>query len=189
MSLETFVRNLTNVAPNKGEAKKTVSQGLIRVSFGMDDELEWWMEGHATDDVMAIFQKEPISRDQFERMTSATQVDQFEWVGYYLPDTLKSWLYYNKLDYNTTRPDSSYDREFDSKFWLDHVDSSILGPAGHPSVGWVEMNPDRLRKFSLLEPRGQVLRWEFREWADQTVIRWTYGVAHGVYAPIDVMER
>jgi len=199
-SYEEFVYNLTLIAPGKGDAKKSVSKGLIRLGFapfykGVGPHLN----GMATDDILSVFTETPIySFDGEPTNEIPGGTFQPHWVTV---EALKAAtptlttlrflegdpLYEVTLD---TSPD--FDAKFDRLFWVEHTRDSIMGewePTGGRlrTHGWnsVKISPDRLRKFSLLKPQGQPILWEFGEWADRDIIRWTYDSMSGVYVPLD----
>lgn len=193
---EEFVYNLTLVAPGKGEAKKTVSKGFIRIELSpFYKGLGPFATGVATDDILSIFTECPIvdypgeSEGEFHHLWSTVEALK---AATPTPTTLGNS---DALGYSVNLECSpDYDAKFDRLFWVDHVLDSISGEweavqSGdqYANKAWssVRISPDRLRKFSLLKPQGQPILWEFGEWADRDIIRWSYEHMEGVYVPLD----
>lgn len=162
-----FVYNLTLVAPGKGEAKKTVSRGFIRLS-----NFSTSLIGMATDDILSVITSIEVDNYQGPPET---------WVTV---DALKSAGELEGILHLEISPD--FDEKFDQLFWADHVYESIAGSATEIFSNGLSISPDRLRKFSLLKPQGNPIRWELVEWADRDIIRWSLGDnLRGVYVPLD----
>lgn len=186
-----FLYNLATVAPGKGQAKKTVSTGLVRLELTTNDSrIE--VRGLATDDVVSIYQQVTISLEDTTRIFGSPVMERIlheDVIGYFYPDTLKTLGELAKLTIPTAPPppDRLFDQKFDQQFWLEHVMSSIFSATPSTPLHFLKIMPDRLRKFSLLKPADKPLEFYMTEWADRTIIRWRYaeGKAYGIYAPID----
>jgi len=197
-SYEEFVYNLTLVAPGKGDAKKSVSKGLIRLGFapfykGVGPHLN----GMATDDILSVFTETPLYSFEGEP-TNEIPGGTFQphWVTVEglraaTPTPIQGLNFGAAPVYRVTLDTSpDFDAKFDRLFWVEHTLDSISGYWDRPSrLGddWdqIKISPDRLRKFSLLKPQGHPILWEFGEWADRDIIRWTYDSMSGVYVPLD----
>ncbi len=189
LEFEQWRYNLLLVAPSKGEAKKTVSKGDIYfegstiTKFG--GATLTYLTGVATDDILSVRAELPIecfTDDLFQPSTST--VEALKAVeGTPVEGEPALWAY-------VLEGSPDYDENFGRKFWEEHVLDSICGPwetvAGYGHWHKLKISPDRLRKFSLLKPQGQPIFWEFGEWADRDIIRWSYGEnLDGVYVPLD----
>ena len=156
--------NLVLVAPGKGEAKKTVSRGFIRLS-----PVPGFLKGTATDDILSV--------DAYLRVDDS---------GFDLPVWVTTEGLKNAIlleDTVTLEVSPEFDEKFDELFWEQHVLDSIY--MGTPELhGFLSLSPDRLRKFSLLKPQGQPIKWGFFEWADRSIIQWALGDLRGVYVPL-----
>src|SRR5688572_18402295 len=118
-SLENLVKNLVNFAPNKGQAKKSVSRGLIRLHFTTFGPEKIRMYGLATDDVVSIHEGVNIPIDDVRELLSPLQFKELllhDYTAYFLPESLR--------DLHLI-PAHSYERSWDEKFWMEHVMSSI----------------------------------------------------------------
>lgn len=175
--LYNFFYNLELVAPGKGEAKKTVSSGKI---FLESDD--FMVHGVATDDILSVYGRVFLN-------------DGSENIGQYTTDTIKAVRNTIMKDAGIVTvelpDDDNLDEEFIDLFWRGHVLDSIVDAgttAAQPlMLPGVNLSPDKLRKFSLLEPRGEhPVRFEFVEWADRDIIRWQYGPEYsGVLVILD----
>lgn len=117
-----FDYNLRLVAPGKGEAKRTASQGKIFLTGGF---------GLATDDILSLY----CDLGPVDHGMNAT------------PTGLWALVY-----------------------------DSIFGPAEEVGTSVVNVSPDKLRKFSLLEPRG-VYPVSFKSvvWKGAPILRFKMG--------------
>lgn len=180
---DQFLKNLVTISPTKGEAKKTVSRGIVRLRIVVESARLIRIEGMATDDIVSIDQWMLMDLDQAQLvMTPAllSEAMRTDFVGWWTTDELKS----GKLHYPTTE----FDPDFDKRFWIEHVHSSIHDLTQGVVAQLFSFNPDRMRKLALIEPRGQEMTMVFCEWADRTIIRWgTLDEIHGVYAPTGVL--
>lgn len=115
--------NLRLVAPNKGEAKKTASQGEIYLGYFV---------GMATDDILSICCEVPWG--------ISDEADPLEGL------------------------------------WRDVYDS-IFGQAEDGlDYSYFNISPDKLRKFSLLEPRGKYpVAFKAVEWRGIPILRFKMG--------------
>lgn len=173
----TFVYNLTLVAPGKGEAKKTVSRGFIRLYMYDNCDGTGELIGMATDDILSVITQVTIGGPTTGSFQPAL------WVTV---DALKSAGELEGVLHLEVSED--FDEKFDKLFWAEHVYESIAGAVARNPDRWsgVSISPDRLRKFSLLKPQGNPIHWEFVEWADRSIIRWRLGDnLRGVYVPVD----
>lgn len=174
---EEWRYNLLLINPGKGEAKKTVGQGFIRV-----DGVPGHLDGYATDDILSVaasLDATPVQDHNF-RPT------------WWTAEALKSAEVYPVLPNEAERvhvkvQDSlDFDAKFDRLFWVEHVLSSIVGDSDPVSQYHITISPDRLRKMSLLKPQGHPMWWNHVEWADRDLIRWYYRQnLKGVYVPLD----
>ena len=183
-SFEDWRYNLLLIAPTKGEAKKTVSRGYVRVEVENHSRMYdgfWSITGYATDDILSVsteFLGEPEGDEESRRFWVSTEdLKKVE------PSHISENVYTFEL------PEAEvYDTKFDQLFWHDHVRSSIYDVVPPVTATWLTLSPDRLRKFSLLKPQGHKLYFDFVEWSDRDVIRWSYddGTTEGVYVPVDM---
>lgn len=175
---ENWRYNLLLVAPGKGEAKKTVSRGFIRLELwnvvSQDTIGGSLLQGAATDDILSISTELPCGGKS-----------EVIWVR---ADTLKNVMpgYFTDMWMVTLKNDPEFDAKFDKIFWEDHVLDSISGEVVSRPTVWFEVNPDRFRKFSLLRPNTKIT-FDFVEWADRDIIRWYHNLdgidTRGVYVP------
>lgn len=166
--------NLILVAPGKGEAKKTVSQGFIRLELSAyrasSSGFIYMLEGTATDDILSINSSMAVTTEHTERESI--------WVT---PQHLKSLeVKHQEVELEN---DPAYTQEFDKIFWEEHVLDSIFGQSRATKEEYITLNPDRFGKMGLLRPRGLPFEYQFVEWADQNIIRWFQGDTdtRGVY--------
>lgn len=176
--LHDLFYNLELVAPGKGEAKKTVSLGKIFLDID-----SFAIHGLATDDIISIYGNVMIQESPASEMS----------YGFIEPSMLRDYriqLGKAKGVQTIDLPLEPEDEEFMELFWHGHVLESIHGEAGAVVRSQVLLSPDKLRKFSLLEPRGEYpVKYDFVEWADRDIVRWTYGPNYsGVLAILDEKE-
>lgn len=165
---EDWRYNLLLVAPGKGEAKKTVSQGFIRINvwekFSADNPIA---EGTATDDILSI-------SSALNLVGVAAEVDEGKtlWVS---PQNFKALepLEDCRGEFSVEiENDPAFDERFDERFWDEHVLDSIMGLAKlQPEISF-SLNPDRFGKLGLLRPRGLPFSFDHVEWADRSILRW-----------------
>jgi len=178
MKFEDWRYNLLLVAPGKGEAKKTVSQGIIRLElfrYPATGRPVFTLDGSATDDILSIYSAIGGSSSDIVERTAI-------WVR---PETLKTLEVtqegFEEFSIDVTN-DSSFSEEFDKIFWEEHVLDSIMGNAKGQSEMFFQLNPDRFGKLGLLRPRGIPFDFEHVEWADRSILRWYQGdKSRGVY--------
>lgn len=169
--------NLLLAAPSKGEAKKTVSLGFIRI-----EALDIWgggdcvLSGMATDDIFSLHSELP---------------------GKLLEEPKTFWISPEKLKgINEFEPhnggfiidfpeDASFDEAYDVMFWVEFVERSLYGDVTPLPAEWIQVSPERLRKFSLLKPVGEPLLLGFVEWNGWSIIRWTTAYSQGIYVPLE----
>lgn len=177
--------NLLLIAPGKAESKKTVSRGFIRVD-ALWTGIQWALTGMATDDILSISAE---ILGVIDDNIPLQEINPF-WIK---PETLKAvtpTLMKGTGFYLVDFPeDEAFDGKHDQRFWLDHVEASINEPYQQTvsaSITWIDLSPDRLRKFSLLKPQGFPMTWEFVIWQSREIIRWSYsaGGCVGIYVPL-----
>lgn len=168
--------NLLLAAPSKGEAKKTVSLGFIRIEALAIWGGDYVLSGMATDDIFSLHSELP---------------------GELLDEPKTFWISPEKLKgINEFEPhkggfiidfpeDPAFDETFDVMFWVEFVERSIYGNVKPLATYRIEVSPERLRKFSLLKPVGQTLFLEFVEWNGWSIIRWTAANSQGIYVPLE----
>lgn len=178
-----FAKNLILFAPNKGEAKKTVSRGLIRLEMEVIDDKAILIQGAATDDIASIYMSLYVPTSEAATVLKRPllkEVLKEDFIGYWEPEQLKL-----SLTGPLELPAQPAEASFDKKFWVEHVFGSIYYDhvATLLTTG-VSFNPDRMRKLALMEPRGAEVQFWFVEWADRSIIRWNTETARGAYAPV-----
>jgi hypothetical protein len=173
--LSDFFYNLELVAPGKVEAKKTVSKGFVYLEYHGRTLI-----GVATDDFISIYGVVEIDEiDDFGCLLSTT--DDLK----RLRGTLDKGSEFSTLDL----PETEVDEHLLDFFSVYHIDMICL-PAFELRRWGAWVSPDRLRKFSLLEPRGRYpLKLAHTEYADRDIFRWQYGPNYrGVYAHLNFGE-
>lgn len=174
-----FFYNLALVAPSKASAKHSISQGKIFLdSHPLPDERKSKVVGYATDDYLSIRQE--IVFPELFRITEPGVItsEQAKEVAN-LPAELPEGHYLH------VKPEYDYD------FWYEFVAPSIVGNSKDIEVELARLavSPDRLRKFSLLQPRGTYpLDFKFvRSTISRTpFIRWRLGPnITGTLAPLN----
>src|SRR5678809_943133 len=117
-----FVYNLTLVAPGKGETKKTVSRGFIRLHLFDNCDGSGELSGMATDDILSVATSVTIDGPTTGSFSPAL------WVTV---DSLRAALGSYGGDYFsgkvTLEISPEFDEKFDKLFWQDHVYQSIAG--------------------------------------------------------------
>lgn len=175
-SFEDWRYNLLLVAPTKGEAKKTVSQGFIRLQ--VFDELDVYaplINGMATDDILSIFTSITLFRGVRESEGKVL------WIS---PQNFKALepIEDCRGEFSVEiENDPAFDTRFDKIFWMEHVEDSINGSAKRQAEMSFVLNPDRFGKLGLLRPRGLPFNFQHVEWADRDILRWSGGNACGIY--------
>ena len=150
-TFEDWRYNLILVAPTKGEAKKTVSQGFIRLELfnDLEDVYPPLIGGMATDDILSI----------------STAIQLFRPVG----ETEGKILWISPQNFKALEPiedcrgefsveienDPAFDQRFDKLFWVDHVEDSINGSVKRQAEMSFVLNPDRFGKLGLLRQIGR----------------------------------
>jgi hypothetical protein len=175
LSWGAFIKNLTLVAPNKGEAKKSVSGGRVRLEFQVVGS-NLRVAGLATDDHISISSSIVLTIPEARAVLDndlLRRVMDDDIYGEYPSDALKE---------PRLGAPGPPDKEFDRLFWREHVWSSIFSDAPSVRPEGFAFNPERLRKLALLEPREE-MSFHFVDWADRSIIRWTAPLHAGVYAP------
>jgi len=175
---EQWRYNLLLVNPGKGEAKKTVGGGVIRISV----VTSYYLMGLASDDILSVAAGLPLGDPE------DTELEPSWWTAEDLKRVEGTPIEGrgNCRLYQLSDPTPEYSEEFDRIFWKEHVWESIFGDALGAYKWGLGLSPDRLRKFSLLKPTGLPIEWDFCEWADRDIIRWSYGEhTKGVYVPLD----
>lgn len=172
---EDWRYNLLLVAPTKGEAKKTVSQGFIRLQAWYDEHYPS-VVGMATDDILSIF-----SRLDLVGVAAEVGDGKSFWIS---PQNFKALepIENRGGEFSVEiENDPAFDARFDELFWDQHVEYSINGVAKvQPEISF-SLNPDRFGKLGLLRPRGYPFTFEHVEWADRSILRWEGHSGFGVY--------
>jgi len=174
-AFEDWRYNLLLVAPTRGEAKKTVSQGFIRFQLWYDD-LYPMIVGFATDDILSI----STSLDVIH-ITNSFGESEYLWIS---PQNFKALepIEDCRGEFSVEiENDPAFDERFDKLFWEDHVEDSINGLAKRQAEMSFVLNPDRFGKLGLLRPRGLPFHFQHVEWADRDILRWSGGNAFGIY--------
>lgn len=176
-TFEDWRYNLILVAPTKGEAKKTVSQGFIRLELfnDLEDVYPPLIGGMATDDILSI-----STSVQLVRRVGETDRKTF-WIS---PQNFKALepIEDCRGEFSVEiENDPAFDERFDKLFWEDHVEDSINGVAKRQAEMSFVLNPDRFGKLGLLRPRGLPFHFQHVEWADRDILRWQGGNTAGIY--------
>lgn len=177
-TFEDWRYNLLLVAPSKGEAKKTVSQGFIRLNawYKFDTYPFAIVDGMATDDILSI-----STSIQLEGVAEANGESKVLWIS---PQNFKALepIEDCRGEFSVEiENDPAFDARFDKLFWQDHVEESINGVAKRQAEMSFILNPDRFGKLGLLRPRGVPFQFDHVEWADRDILRWSGGDAFGIY--------
>jgi hypothetical protein len=174
-AFEDWRYNLLLVAPTKGEAKKTVSQGFIRLQL-WHDELYPLVQGYATDDILSIQTSLALTE-----ITAGIGEGKNLWIS---PQNFKAAEPFEDCngDFSVEiENDPAFDARFDERFWDEHVEDSINGVAKFQAEIGFTLNPDRFGKLGLLRPRGYPFSFEHVEWADRSILRWSGHSGFGIY--------
>lgn len=161
--LKSFLYNLELFSPNKGEAKKTNGRGdvYLRSISKLDGQ---YLFGLATDDHYSLSGYIPL--DVGVNATIFSSAEELK--------TLRGGLDSSEFSTIEFTGRAADDDSFAEVFWEGHVTDCVQGDASRVALNSFSLNPERLRKLSLLEPRGYPLHQDFVEWADRTIIRFTY---------------
>lgn len=176
-TFEDWRYNLILVAPTKGEAKKTVSQGFIRLElYNEFDVYPPLIGGMATDDILSI-----STSLHLLGVAESNDEGKVLWIS---PQNFKALepIEDCRGEFSVEiENDPAFDARFDKIFWMEHVEDSINGVAKlQPEISFV-LNPDRFGKLGLLRPRGLPFHFQHVEWADRDILRWGGGNAFGIY--------
>lgn len=176
-TFEDWRYNLILVAPSKGEAKKTVSQGFIRLElYNEFDVYPPLIGGMATDDILSI-----STSLHLLGVAESNDEGKVLWIS---PQNFKALepIEDCRGEFSVEiENDPAFDARFDKIFWMEHVEDSINGVAKRQAEMSFVLNPDRFGKLGLLRPRGLPFHFEHVEWADRDILRWSGGNAFGIY--------
>lgn len=163
--VDQFVYNLGLVAPGKGEAKKSSSGGRVLIGYEPVNDL-YQITGYATDDLLSVQVQLPGLVKEPGALWGEATVDELK-MGGQVP----------------------IDPNFNEALWIEGVRSSILHGVtlGYSAQEEFAVDPNRLRKFSLLEPRSHFpLDFKWAEWNYRSILKWKMGPnVRGSFATLD----